>query len=181
VAGNSTSDGSRWSYQLTVAEEAICARVGWLRQEPMLGQPHRNINYSEGDVWESLQHMICAGSELAFARMMGMNEFEPHVNKFKSALDIPGYGEVRYAFPRGFPATYGQINGLRMTIHDDETLKYALVIGGLAKRTRRVAPDWLGEPYVAVGWLYGHEAKRDEWKFNEKTWYAPVNALRLLQ
>ena len=68
-----------------------------------------------------------------------------------------------------------------MTTRDDDNLKYALVIGGLAKRTRRTAPDWLGEPYVAIGWLYGHEAKKDEYKYNDKTWYAPVEKLRPLQ
>ena len=52
---------SRWTYQLTLEEEKLCAEIGWERQKPMLGQPERNINYSEGDVWETLQHMICVG------------------------------------------------------------------------------------------------------------------------
>lgn len=172
---------SRWSYALTVEEEAICAKVGWLRQEPMLGQPERNVNYSEGDVWEALQHMICAGSELAFARMMGNTDFQPHVNTFKSVLDIPGYGEVRYAFPQGFPHGSGVPRGLRITTQDNPDDKYALLVGGLAKRTRRTPPDWLGEPYVAVGWLYGKEAMRDEWRFNERTWYAPISELRKMR
>jgi hypothetical protein len=169
---------NKWSYSLTVEEEAICARVGWERQAPMLGQPERNMNYAEGDVWEATQHMICAGSELAFARMLGFDDFVPHVNKFKSVLDVPGCGEVRYAFPRGWPAGDGEVRGLRMTVHDRDEDKYALMVGGLAKKTRRTAPDWLGAPYTCIGWMYGHEVKRDEWKFNEKTWYAPVKNLR---
>ena len=169
---------NKWSYSLTVEEEATCARIGYQRQAPMLAQPERNVNYSEGDVWEVMQHMVCAGSELAFARMMGFDEFSPHVNKFKSALDVPGYGEVRYAFPRGWPSAGGEVRGLRMTTRDDDSQKYALMVGGLATKTRRTGPDWLGAPYVCIGWMYGHEAKRDEWKFNDKTWYAPVSALR---
>jgi hypothetical protein len=82
---------SNWVYQLTPHEEAIAARVGWERQLPMLGQPERNRNYSEGDIWEAWQHMVCAASELAAARMMGLKDFEPHVNTFKNVLDIPGY------------------------------------------------------------------------------------------
>ena len=166
-----------WSYSLTVAEEAICARVGWARQAPMLGQPWRNRNYSEGDVWESLQHMVCAGSEMAFARMMGLDDFIPHVNTYKSVLDIPGYGEVRYSFPRGWPSGSGQVNGLRITALDDPNLKYVLMVDGLAKRTRRQGPDWLGAPYQCLGWAYGHEALKEQWKYNEKTWYIPVKFL----
>jgi hypothetical protein len=44
-----------WTYALTIEEEAICAEVGWQRQLPYLGQPEKNMNYSEGDVWESMQ------------------------------------------------------------------------------------------------------------------------------
>ena len=170
-----------WTYALTIEEEAICAEVGWQRQLPYLGQPEKNMNYSEGDVWESLQHMVCAGSELAFARMMGLKEFVPHVNKWKTELDIPGFGEVRYAFPPNFPQYSEEVRGLRMTIHDDEDLKYVLLAGGLGKKTRRTAPDFKGAPYIALGWMYGHEVKRDEWKFNQKTWYAPRSALRSIE
>ena len=166
------------SYTLTVEEEALCAQVGFDRQSPYLGQPEKNMNYSEGDVWETLQHMICAGSELAFARMMGLKEFEPHVNKWKTELDIPGFGEVRYAFPPKFPEFSNEVRGLRMTVHDDETLKYVLLAGGWGKKTRREGPDWKGAPYIALGWMCGHECKKDEWKYNQKTWYVPRERLR---
>jgi hypothetical protein len=171
---------NRWTYQLTLEEEALSTQIGWERQKPMLAQPHRNINYFEGDVWETLQHMICVGSEIAFARMMGQNNFTPHVNKFKSKLDLPGYGEIRYAFPQGFPKNTGEPKGLRISDRDDDTLKYALLVGGLAHRTRRKPPDWLGEPYKAIGWMYGHEVKQDKWKYNHNTWYAPPSELRKL-
>lgn len=171
---------NKWEYALTIEEEAQAAQIGWERQKPTLAQPHKNINYSEGDIWEALQHMICVGSEIAFARMMGQTNYQPHVNKYKSQLDLPGYGEVRYAFPQGFPHNTGKPKGLRITTRDDETLKYALLIGGLAHKTRRTPPNWQGKPYIAIGWLYGHEAKQDQWKYNNTTWYAPINALRPL-
>ena len=166
-----------WTYALSIEEEAICTRIGFQRQEPMLGSPERNRNYVEGDAWETMQHIVCAGSEIAFARMMGNTQFVPHVNKFKSELDIEGWGEVRYAFPGGWPHGSRSPRGLRMTTHDDDSLKYVLLVEGLARKTRREGPKYLGSPYIAVGWLYGHEAKRENWAFNERTWYAPIGAL----
>jgi hypothetical protein len=128
-----------------------------------------------------LQHVICAGSELAFARMMGLTDFVPHVNKWKTELDIPGFGEVRYAFPPKFPEYNNQIRGLRYTLKDDPDLKYVLLAGGLAKKTRREAPDFKGAPYVAVGWMYGHECVQPQWRFNGKTFYVPRNKLHTME
>lgn len=171
---------NKWEYALTIEEEALCAKIGWQRQQPMLGKPEKNVNYSEGDMWETLQHMICAGSELAFARMMGKTDFTPHVNKYKSTLDIPGYGEVRYAFPQGFPHKNGTPKGLRITTHDNPNNKYALLIGGPIQKIRRTPPNYQSQPYIAIGWLYGHEAKQPQWQYNNTTWYAPINKLRPL-
>ena len=164
-------------YTLTVAEEALVSRVGWARQERYLGRPEANVNYSEGDVWEAFQHMICAGSELAFARMLGRTGFIPSEGTWKTELDIPGFGEVRYAFPPKFPEFSDNIRGLRYTNRDNPELIYVLLVGGLAHKTRRTAPLWHGAPYTALGWLYGYECKNPDWKYNEKTWYAPRTAL----
>lgn len=38
---------NRWEYALTAKEEAICVEVGYQRQKPYLGDPTKNINYSE--------------------------------------------------------------------------------------------------------------------------------------
>lgn len=164
-------------YALTVEEEALVAKVGWARQARYLAMPQANVNYSEGDVWEAFQHMICAGSELAFARMLGKTGFIPSEGTWKTELDIPGFGEVRYAFPPKFPEYSDDVRGLRFTIRDNPDLIYVLLAGGLGRKTRRQAPDWLGAPYTALGWLYGHECMNPEWKFNEKTWYAPRASL----
>jgi hypothetical protein len=170
-----------YEYALTVEEEALCAQRGWERQLEFLGMPEKNMNYSEGDVWEALQHMVCAGSELAFARMMGKTNFMPSVNTFKDELDIPGWGEVRYAFPPKFPEFSNEVRGLRMTNRDNDDLKYVLLAGGLGKKTRREAPHWKGAPYIALGWMYGHEAKKEQWRFNSKTFYVPRQHLRSME
>jgi hypothetical protein len=161
-------------YSLTPQEEAICVEVGYQRQKPYFGDPTRNMNYSEGDLWEMWQHVVCAGSELAFARMMGDAEFVPHFNKWKSELDIPGWGEVRYSF--------NPTRGLRFTDRDDPELKYVLLVDGLAKRPSKQDPLlYKSEPYVVVGWMYGADCMDDEYRFNGKTWYVPVNHLRSLE
>lgn len=136
-----------FSYSLTPEEEGICAKVGYLRQLPMLGQPERNRNYSEGDIWEVWQHSICAGAELAFAKMLGIEDFVPHVNKFKTAEDVPGY-EVRYSFGN---------QKLRFSEWDNKDAIYVLLVEGISRKTRRLAANgWLGSPYRAICWADGH-------------------------
>lgn len=164
----------QWTYRLTPEEEALCVELGYQRQKPYFGDPTRNVNYSEGDLWELWQHAVCVGSELAFARMMGNTEFVPHVNKWKTELDIPGWGEVRYSF--------GEERGLRFTNRDSDDLKYVLISGGLAKKVRRDESNgYASPPYVAVGWMYGHECKAPEWKYNDRTWYVPRNSLHMME
>ena len=164
----------KWAYGLTPEEEATCVEVGYQRQKPYFGDPTRNVNYSEGDLWELWQHAVCAGSELAFARMMGNMTFTPHFNKWKTELDIPGWGEVRYSF--------SDDRGLRFTNRDDKDLKYVLISNGLSKKTRREpGKGYVSPPYVAIGWMYGNECMKEEWKYNEKSWYVPRTALRLME
>jgi len=145
-----------WVYQLTPMEEAIAARVGFERQLPMMGQPERNRNYSEGDIWETWQHMICAASELAAARMMGMEDFEPHVNTFKNKLDIPGY-EIRYSFTKNIPG-YPKYSLRFKEGVDDPNEIYILIVGGPEEKTRRSPADGYKAPaFRAVGWAYGRD------------------------
>jgi hypothetical protein len=165
-----------WTYSLTVEEVALVCQVGYERQAEMFGQPERNVNYYEGDHWEMLQHTICAGSELAFARMIGIKEFTPHVNKFKTELDVDGF-EVRYTFPQGCNApccaSESSRGRLRMTRRDDDDQIYVLIGGGLAIRTKMETPPYTMPPYVALGWAYGHECKKPEFIYNATTWYVP--------
>ena len=162
-----------WSYALTSLEEATAVEVGYQRQKVYFGDPTKNINYFEGDLWELWQHAVCAGSELAFARMLGKKDFTPHFNKWKNELDIPGFGEIRYAFP--------PVRGMRYTVRDTDDLIYVLISDGLCHKTRRIAPDWQGPYYSAKGWMYGKDCKKDEWKYNDKTWYVPVESLNKME
>lgn len=152
----------KWSYSLTPKEEAIAARVGYERQLPMLGQPERNRNYSEGDIWETWQHMICAASEIAAARMMGMEDYEPEANTFKNKLDIPGY-EVRYSFTKTNPN--GPKYGLRFNSAVDSLDEvYILIVGGPETKTRRdPAYGYKAPAFRAIGWMRGAECVKDEY------------------
>lgn len=152
----------KWVYSLTPQEEAVAARVGWERQLPMLGQPERNRNYSEGDIWEAWQHMITAASEIAAARMMGFEDFVPHANTFKSVLDIPGY-EVRYSFTRKRgEAKYA----LRFKEGvDDPDQIYILMVGGPEEKTRRSAADgYVTPPFRAIGWMQGADMVQEKYR-----------------
>lgn len=164
-----------WEYALTPQEEGIVTEVGYQRQKPYFGDPTRNVNYSEGDLWELWQHVVAAGSELAFARMVGRKDFVPHFNKWKTELDIPGLGEVRYSFRDSAQ--------LRYTNRDDDNLIYILMEDGMRHKTRRTQDnDWVGEPYRAVGWLYGYQCKQDKWKWTGRdTWYVPREELASME
>ena len=161
-----------WEYSLTTQEEAICVEVGYQRQKPYFGDPTKNINYSEGDLWELWQHVVAAGSEMAFARMMGDKDFVPHYNKWKSELDLPGFGEVRY--------TFNDDRGMRFTSRDSLNKKYVLLTKGLSEKVRRDASNnYASPPYVAVGWMLGRECVNDAWlsPYKNRTWYVPREAL----
>ena len=169
---------SKWVYQLTPQEEAIAARVGWERQLPMLGQPERNRNYSEGDIWESWQHMVCAASELAAARMFGLTDFEPHVNTFKEVLDIPGY-EVRYSFTKTIPG-YPKWSLRFKAGVDDPNEIYILIVGGPEEKTRRSSSDGYKAPaFRAIGWMYGHEIAQIQYMmpYGKDNYAAPASDL----
>lgn len=154
---------TKWMYSLTPQEEALAARVGWERQLPMLGQPERNRNYSEGDIWESWQHMICAASEIAAARIMGLEDFEPHANTFKDVLDIPGY-EIRYSFTK--EREDGPKYSLRFKLGvDDPEEVYILMVGGPEQKTRRDASDGYKSPaFRAIGWMRGADMVQEKYR-----------------
>ena len=164
-----------WTYSLSPKEEAACVEVGYQRQKPYFGDPTKNISYSEGDLDELWQHAVCAGSELAFARMMGLKDFLPHYNTWKSELDIPGFGEIRYSF--------SESRGLRFTSRDSMSKKYVLITGGLAIPARRNSADgYKSPPYTALGWMYGSDCVSSDWFYKEerglRIWYVPPSELQ---
>lgn len=165
-----------WTYQLTPKEEALAARVGYERQLPMFAQPERNRNYSEGDIWETWQHMICAASEIAAARMMGMDFYEPEANTFKNKLDIPGY-EVRYSFTKKDPD--GPRYGLRFNSRvDSDNEIYILIVGGPEQKTRRDPADGYKAPaFRAIGWMRGSECVKPEYLVKGTSYMVPAGSL----
>lgn len=169
-----------WLYKLTAQEEALAARVGWERQLPMLGQPERNRNYSEGDIWETWQHMVCAASEIAAARMMGMDDYEPEANTFKNKLDIPGY-EVRYSFTKANPD--GPKYALRFNSKVDSPDEiYILIVGGPEQKTRRDPSDGYRTPaFRAIGWMRGSECVSDEFLVKGNSYMVPAGRLHEME
>jgi hypothetical protein len=129
----------------------------------MLGQPERNRNYSEGDIWEAWQHMIAAASELAAARMFGLTDFVPHVNTFKNKLDIPGY-EIRYSFSKRDPELPKYTLRYKDGVDDPDQI-YILIVGGPEQKTRRSASEgYRTPPFRAVGWAYGKDCIQEKYK-----------------
>ncbi len=167
---------TKWEYSLTQEEEAICARVGFERQEPYLANPKANRNYSMGDVDEIWQHSVAAGSELAFARMIGLTEFVPHVNKWNTEDDVPGF-DIRYTFPsEKYPV------GLRLHNRDKDHQAYVLLVEGLAVRKKRKESDsYISHPYKAVGWLFAKDGRIPEFEDYCGGWRVPVTRLRSMQ
>ena len=173
-----TNDSSQWSYSLTPQEEATCARVGFERQEPYLARPEANRRYSQGDVAEIWQHSVAAGSEMAFARMVGLSDFVPHVNKWKSAADVPPY-EIRYCFTnkRVDDSTWS----LRHEEGDDIDVAYVLLVGGLEDMKPRDR-DNVSPPYTAVGWMWGSDCRQSTFELTQisskRRWRVPFDQLR---
>jgi hypothetical protein len=175
-------EDNRWAYTLSPEEEAICAEIGYQRQKPYFGNPQANRNYSEGDIWEMWQHCIAAGSELAFARMMGLNDFVPHVNKWRTEEDVKGV-EIKYCF-----TSINKKQGddflewsMRHNILDNPEGIYVLIVGGPEnKKLRRPSQEYHSDPYIAKGWIYGSECRVPEFEVsftNGRNWRVPYTSL----
>lgn len=169
---------TKWEYSLSQVEEAICARVGFERQQPYLGNPEANRNYSMGDVDEIWQHSVAAGSELAFARMIGLNDFVPHVNKWNTEEDVPGF-EIRYCFTQ---SRLSFEHSLRLHERDKDDHVYILITEGLeTKKRRSKADDYVSHPYKAVGWMYARDGRLPQYVAPYGGWRVPATHLRSMQ
>lgn len=165
-----------FQHQLSLDDEALACRTGYARQLPMMGQPRRNRNFSEGDCWEIHQHIIVAGSEIAFARMCGLDCFEPTVNTFKTEPDVGTNEcgvEIRYSY-KG--------DTLRISAnqkYDRHNMVYALMTGGLHLRRRRSAAEgWLGPAYICLGWAsYDYAKQFGEYKPEWNSYLLPKHLL----
>jgi hypothetical protein len=168
-----------WSYRLTLADETTCVEIGFERAKPYFGNPQANRNYSEGDTWELHQHIVAVGSELAFARMIGLNDFVPHFNKWRTEQDVPGT-EIKYCWTNTNP-NYPDWS-LRHHELDNPEHVYVLMSQGLEKKAQRMpSQEWRSPAYVALGWMYGHEARVSQYEQSAsryRTWRVPFQELR---
>lgn len=170
---------NKWQYGLSPEEEALAASIGFARQYAYLAKPEANRRYSEGDIWETMQHAVTAGSEIAFAKMLGIPDFIPSVNTFKTEPDV-GVWEVRYKF------TDGGLKepSLRFSGNVDKlTSPYVLLTGGPEKKIIRSEMNGYKSPdYVAHGWCYPNEVLLPQHISGEEngklTYSIPVSSLR---
>jgi hypothetical protein len=92
---------------------------------------------------------------------LGLDDFEPHANTFKSVLDIPGY-EIRYSFTR----EYGEAKySLRFKegVDDPEQI-YILIVGGPEQKTRRSPEEgYVTPPFRAIGWMLGKDMIKEKY------------------
>lgn len=166
---------SRWEYRLTIEEEAICAQVGYERQLPYITNPSANRNYCEGPVKEIWQHSVAAGSELSFARMVGLKDFVPHVNKWNTVEDVPPF-EIRYCFTQDRP---GFEHSLRLHTRDVDNHAYVLLADGLETATRSGKhEEYFSNPYRAIGWIYAKDGRVDAYADMWGGWRVPSTHLR---
>jgi hypothetical protein len=165
---------TQWEYSLTDADEAMCVLIGVERQRPYFDSPESNRNYSMGNIDETYQHIITVGSELAYARMLGLTDFVPHVNKWRSESDVAGF-EVRYSFPSD---SYEP--SLRLHERDEDYHPYVLLSEGAAVRTRRNTKNGFNpsHPYKALGWCYPAEVRLEHYQEQLGGWRIPIHALR---
>lgn len=164
-----------WEYSLDDADEATSVLIGVERQRPYFASPESNRNYSMGNIDETYRHIVTVGSEIAFARMLGLTDFVPHVNKWRSEPDVAIF-EVRYAFPSN---SYGP--SLRLNDRDKDTTPYVLLTEGSAIRTKRNNAEGgfnPSHPYKALGWCYPSEVKFEHYKEHFGGWRIPAYALR---
>jgi hypothetical protein len=169
-----------WTYEATPHNEAVATSVGFLRQAPYLGQPERNRNYSEGDIWEAWQHQITALAEIAFAGMMGKTDFIPSYNTHKGEPDFDIW-EVRY----GFSDLDGNVPGLRFSEGVDSLdAPYVLIVGGPERKMKRSAANNYATPaFTALGWMWAHECVQPQFETmysnpNRRKFLVPPNKLR---
>ena len=172
---------SRWSVGLTPEEEALAMSIGFARQFPYFGKPEANRRYDEGAIYETHQHAICAGAELAWAKMIGIENFIPTHGVHKNEPDV-AHWEVRYKFTGGGSREpYLRFSGSV----DSYTSPYVLLTGGAEVKFKRSNKNgYISPPYVARGWCYPSEVMIRSYEYGiedgKPTYSVPVSALRAM-
>lgn len=145
---------------LTPAELSVAAFVGAMRQVSSVSKGSREAHGStEQNGWN--KHVEGACGECAYAKFANVY-WSPTVNTYK-APDVDGV-QVKTRSKSEY----------ELLVRDDDADDHPFVlVTGMNGR------------YVVRGWLYGHEAKRPEWKQGhggrEPAYFAPQSALRPME
>jgi hypothetical protein len=138
---------------LTQNQFLLGALVGLVRQIAASEKEQVDKFENDGDRWGTDVEAACA--ELAAAKGLGI--FWPAlVDPGRAASDLEGW-EIRHTTrPDGC---------LIVRRYDDPERRYLLITGSRGR-------------YHLAGWLYGHEARCDEWCREDGAWFVPQQALR---
>jgi hypothetical protein len=132
--------------ELTDAEIELCERVAEARMAFGAANGLNHACIMDRIFTEREQHEFGgAAGELAVAKWFGVRGYQPSVQYVKGAVDVEPDIEVR---------STGWMNGqlvVRPRDHGDR--RYVLAITSLAKSYGQVR---------LAGWMWGHEARRDE-------------------
>jgi hypothetical protein len=110
--------------------------------------------------------------------MLGMTDYEPEANTFKSKLDIPGY-EVRYSFTKNAPGQPKYALRFKDGV-DDYNQIYILIVGGPEVKVRRSSENGYKAPaFRAVGWAYGKNCIKVEYlaPYGKGNYSVPITGL----
>lgn len=146
---------------LTPWEYKYCMDVAAVRMATSNGAGWNHAStYQRTYLKRTEEEVVGACGEMVVAKALDCY-WIPSVNTFHVESDLRRDVEVR--------ATAGTSNRLIVRANDPDDRMYVLVVGEPPTMT-------------VVGWIYGHEAKRDEWRDNphghRPAWFVPQSALR---
>ena len=144
---------------LTRADEILCAQVGLERVEysKVRGYEHSYITPNNGNYFKDvLISSESAAAEMAVARSLGIMDFKPTANTFKSMADVAENIEVKW--------TSWTDGHLIVTPKDRDTDIAVLVVGDCPK-------------FKVIGWIPMVIAKKPRFKHSKMDawWISQIN------
>lgn len=143
-------------------ELIMAAQVGWRRQFQALMEDKKDCHGFNRDPWET--HVEGACGEMALAKALGIY-WDGSVGTWK-ADDLPGI-QVRTRSKHEWD--------LLIRPGDDVAARWVLVTGKISPAGK----------YLVHGWIYGHEARQDEFKQTyggrSPAWFVPQSRLRPIE
>jgi len=145
--------------QLTLADEVLAARVGLERTEysKINGHSHSFEISKPGNYFKTIEAASGAvAGEIAVAKALGINDFKPTSNTFKSCADIGENIEVKWT---------AWVGGHLIIHPKDRDTDIAILVVGDSPNLK------------VVGWLPIIQAKRPKYKSSkdESWWVSQIN------